>query len=432
MSQIFISHVEEDQALAVAVAEALEQNGYTTWYYERDSVPGPPYLEQASDAIERADAVALVISGASVGSNQVTAEVVHAFESRRPFLPLLHQLSHTEFRQRNRTWAMAVGAAVSIQIPSGGPEAVADRLVSGLAKLGITPRSPSNASGARPAPAAPGVTCTVMAPPFHGADGAALVQVWLHTEEQATDASTQAAHFDPAASRRASMVLAAVQSGTELTVGVTVGNLIVRALTTRATWRGEALPLVFRVEAPRGAQPAIQIARVDVAASGAPLATVNVRLQFDPGSIPSAAPVGPVVPPIRTAFLSYAASDRDEVARRAALLRTFGAETFFDPGSIRPGEHWEESIRRAIDRADAFMLFWSEAASRSAFVEREWRYALAAKGLSFIVPIALDTPMPPPPAELASLHFGRGIASIVPGAGSRDRGLDSDPQSTGS
>jgi len=41
-AQIFISHVEEDQALAIAAANALEGKGYTTWYYERDSLPGPP------------------------------------------------------------------------------------------------------------------------------------------------------------------------------------------------------------------------------------------------------------------------------------------------------------------------------------------------------------------------------------------------------
>ena len=43
MPQLFISHVEEDETVAVNVAHALEAIGYTTWYYERDSEPGTPY-----------------------------------------------------------------------------------------------------------------------------------------------------------------------------------------------------------------------------------------------------------------------------------------------------------------------------------------------------------------------------------------------------
>ncbi len=38
---IFISHVAEDSSIAIQTAEALEAKGYSTWYYERDSVPGP-------------------------------------------------------------------------------------------------------------------------------------------------------------------------------------------------------------------------------------------------------------------------------------------------------------------------------------------------------------------------------------------------------
>jgi hypothetical protein len=40
MSDIFISHVEEDEGIAQEIARGLESAGYTTWYYERDGVPG--------------------------------------------------------------------------------------------------------------------------------------------------------------------------------------------------------------------------------------------------------------------------------------------------------------------------------------------------------------------------------------------------------
>ncbi len=40
MSRVFVSHVAEDSALAVRLARGLEDAGYATWYYERDSLPG--------------------------------------------------------------------------------------------------------------------------------------------------------------------------------------------------------------------------------------------------------------------------------------------------------------------------------------------------------------------------------------------------------
>ena len=55
MSQVFISHVQEDSSVAIELAGALEANGYSTWYYERDSVPGPAYLAQMGEAIDQVD-----------------------------------------------------------------------------------------------------------------------------------------------------------------------------------------------------------------------------------------------------------------------------------------------------------------------------------------------------------------------------------------
>jgi len=39
MNEIFISHAEEDEAVASELAQGLEAAGYTTWYFERDGLP---------------------------------------------------------------------------------------------------------------------------------------------------------------------------------------------------------------------------------------------------------------------------------------------------------------------------------------------------------------------------------------------------------
>jgi len=136
---IFISHVEEDSSIALQIAGALEAKGYSTWYYERDSVPGPAYLAQMGDAIEQAQALVLVISQQSVGSNQVTTEVVRAHESNKAFIPLLNGISHAEFQTRAPVWRQALGASTSIAVSEDHVGDVVGRVIDGLEALSIRP-----------------------------------------------------------------------------------------------------------------------------------------------------------------------------------------------------------------------------------------------------------------------------------------------------
>jgi hypothetical protein len=77
-----------------------------------------------------------------------------------------------------------------------------------------------------------------------------------------------------------------------------------------------------------------------------------------------------------------------------------------DVMSLRSGERWEERLESEILNRDVLYLFWSAAARRSPWVDREWRIALQAKGLDGIDPVPLESPdTSPPPQELASLHF---------------------------
>jgi hypothetical protein len=111
MSDIFISHVEEDEAIALEIAAGLEAVGYSTWYYERDSMPGPSYLLQTKQAVEAARAVVVIVSPAALQSPQMTKEVVRTHEANRPFIPVLRDVTHASFQQRQPEWKEAMGAA---------------------------------------------------------------------------------------------------------------------------------------------------------------------------------------------------------------------------------------------------------------------------------------------------------------------------------
>ena len=139
MADIFISHVEEDASLAIALASALKRMGFSAWYYERDTVPGRSYLLQIGDEIDACHAVILLISSHSLGSYQVTQEVIRAYESNKPFIPLLVDVSHGEFQTRQPEWRAALGTAASLRIPQAGIRRIIPQLKKGLAALGIQP-----------------------------------------------------------------------------------------------------------------------------------------------------------------------------------------------------------------------------------------------------------------------------------------------------
>ena len=67
MPDIFISYVEGDRALALALSDGLEEAGFTTWCYERHSLPGPSYLIQTGQAIEECRAFLILLSRAPGG-----------------------------------------------------------------------------------------------------------------------------------------------------------------------------------------------------------------------------------------------------------------------------------------------------------------------------------------------------------------------------
>lgn len=175
MSLVFISHVAEDSARAVQVATGIEDAGYTSWYYERDSLPGPTYLDQILAALARASAMIVLVSPAALASWQIDREVVQAYERGLPFLPLLFGLSHDEMHKARPAWAMAFGAAVWLPLPTGDVAPVLPRIVAGLRWLedqadrhALPPRAPTSAPHSSvPAapPTAPGEPITRLAAP---------------------------------------------------------------------------------------------------------------------------------------------------------------------------------------------------------------------------------------------------------------------------
>lgn len=182
---IFISYVEEDGELAARIADALEGEGYVTWYYQRDSLPGTDYLKVTGEAIESCQAVVLLISPQALDkANQVTKEVVRGHECGKQFVPILRGVSHAEFQKRQPGWRQALGAASSIAVPAEGVPAILPRLVGGLRHLGIAP----GPAAAKPRPVSTPQPGPAPRPPAARFQGEARRRSWgEHIFLEATD-----------------------------------------------------------------------------------------------------------------------------------------------------------------------------------------------------------------------------------------------------
>jgi hypothetical protein len=143
MSHVFISHVAEDAATARDLAGALEEAGYTTWLYERDRPPRPPYVTQILQAIAQSTVVIVLVSSAALGSWHVDREIFQAFKTEKPMIPVLIGITHEEFRNSHRDWVVMFGATTWLSLPPDGVSAFIPRLVQGLQRMGAEPTAPS-------------------------------------------------------------------------------------------------------------------------------------------------------------------------------------------------------------------------------------------------------------------------------------------------
>lgn len=139
MSIVFMSHVIGDAPLMGEAAQGLEAAGYTVWYFERDVLPGTSYLTQIAQAMDSCDAIILLVTPPALESDQVTKEVVGAFERGIPLFPVLVDVTPAELKERQPEWRHALGGTAMFTLgPNGLCEAV-PRIIEGLVAKGIQP-----------------------------------------------------------------------------------------------------------------------------------------------------------------------------------------------------------------------------------------------------------------------------------------------------
>jgi len=77
-------------------------------------------------------------------------------------------------------------------------------------------------------------------------------------------------------------------------------------------------------------------------------------------------------------FISHAETDREWVAELANSLRAEGLDVWLDASDVEPGTNWLRAAARALDRADAMILVFSEEGADSLEIQKALDFALTS------------------------------------------------------
>nr|MDQ5836239.1 toll/interleukin-1 receptor domain-containing protein [Acidobacteriota bacterium] len=276
------------------------------------------------------------------------------------------------------------------------------------------------------APAGDEVHCTVFAPPSAAPGDGFLVQAFAHLREHASQLLEIAGDsiIDPKQMGSKKLTVT-VERGGELTFFLAMPGLEIDEPTQAITWDGEINSVEFGVTVPETFKPKTLFGTITLSYESVPIGHVKFMFKIVAEPACEKAEAMPAEPPsqsflrYRQAFISYASEDRAEVLKRVQMLKTVRINFFQDILSLDPGEQWEQLLYKYIDESDVIFLFWSSAAKRSQWVERELRHALDRRGGSDvappeIVPVILEgPPFVAPPEYLQQLHFGDRFAYFI-------------------
>jgi hypothetical protein len=231
-----------------------------------------------------------------------------------------------------------------------------------------------------------------------------IVDVLVYYQPERSQALARAAEFRPENDRFSSAGAVPIARGTKLNISVRL-PWETEPKSQIVYWSGAITNVSFRVM-PTHLMPEPVYGTCEVAVDGLTIGQVFFRLEIHEGGSDdqrtfSRARV------IRSAFASYTSKDRRRVLARVQGIEKLGVRVFMDTHGLRSNEQYKKRIFEAIDSADVFYLFWSRHATRSNWVDQEWRYGYKQKGLAFIDPVPLVDPRKaPPPPELAEhKHF---------------------------
>ncbi len=266
------------------------------------------------------------------------------------------------------------------------------------------------------------VQCALYSPSKVKAGNDFLVQVFAFLEEDSENIAGIAQTTDEEAKRQAvSRLNRPIERGATLVFELKMSDVGIDEPIQQHIWDGNILEVPFIISTSEDMQPGVKIGKLIVSENSVPLGRLIFKVSIGSETSPEKE-LGGNLEPYEYAFISYASEDRPEVLKRVMAISAARIQFFQDILSLDPGVRWERELYKHIDRCEVVFLFWSRAASRSEWVEKEILYAFARRnGVETappdIVPIILEGPPPvPPPDTLKFLHFNDKFLYLISAA----------------
>jgi hypothetical protein len=169
-------------------------------------------------------------------------------------------------------------------------------------------------------------------------------------------------------------------------------------------WSGSQDILDFTFTVPPTVNRRRVVITFQVSVAGLPLVTLNHELEISPEPV-TAKSLLSLVPVPKTAFASYSWEDWSRVRDKVSALRSVAQiDVFVDRRDMVPGPEIKPQVASQIEAREVFLLFWSQNARRSEWVDWEWHHARDHQ--KTIYPQPLEPPTVAPfPLELGHLNF---------------------------
>lgn len=163
----------------------------------------------------------------------------------------------------------------------------------------------------------------------------------------------------------------------------------------------------FKLRAVGAAHEQASNGRITFTVEGVIVADIPLSVYVGEAGTSDDIPASATRPIYQSIFCSYSHRDTQIVERVERAYKALGMTFLRDVVTLKSGQDWDAELLKLIERADIFQLFWSNAASESKAVRKEWLHALSLKRQdeAFIRPVYWEQPMPPPAPELAAIHF---------------------------
>lgn len=241
-----------------------------------------------------------------------------------------------------------------------------------------------------------------------------LVSVFLHSQNDTETVISMAKEADSFATRRGYRPLPCkLSEGDKVDIQLSImGKTRLFFEQQTITWPGSITSCSFDYYVPSELVENNLCCSVVIKVNGAPIG--EMRFIVEIVEQPTARNPKVFTQPYEKIFISYAHQDEEIVKNFAKAYELIHRDVFFDRDYLKAGDIFSEEIEKYIKDADVFILFWSENAAKSEYVQKELALALPRafpqikpyeKAKLRISPLSINPYAEPPANMKETYHF---------------------------